>query len=130
MNSSNACTKTVVIVEDDEGIRISLQDILEEEGYRVTTAKNGQEAIDVLAKISEPCLILLDMFMPVMDGWQFLERMKLGQEDQVIHTPIVITSAAGDRAKDAAKQVNGFIKKPIELDLLLAIVLRYCGSRS
>lgn len=126
MNTSNGCVKIVMVVEDDDGIRDSLQDILEFEGYRVATARNGQEAIHVLNEIYRPCLILLDLFMPVMDGWQFLERVKLEMDELLTEVPIVITSAAGDRAKEAAKQVCGFIKKPVDLDLLLATVTKYC----
>lgn len=127
MDPSRNC-KQILIVEDDDGILVTLQELLSQEGYTVLLARNGQEALQTLATLTRPCLILLDMFMPVMDGWQFLEQMKLEKEDLLTNIPIVITSAAGERAKVASKEVRGFIKKPIHLEDLLTTVRKFCGE--
>jgi CheY-like chemotaxis protein len=121
--AQRACA-SIMIVEDDPDIRDSLRYILENEGYRVMTAENGQEAFDVLAKIPRPCLILLDLMMPVMNGWEFLDQR---QGDVALATiPVVIVSAITDRAKSA--QASGFIKKPVDLARLIEAVTTYCGK--
>ena len=122
---------TILVVEDDDLILESLQMILEGEGYNVVAAKNGREALDALrSKVEYPCLILLDLFMPIMDGWQFLDEIRGKDFGVLTSIPIVITSAAGDYAKETAKLVEGFIRKPIDLKLLLHTVERYCGKTS
>ena len=113
---------SVLIVEDERDIRETLKQVLELEGYNAITASNGKEAIEMLATIPRPCLILLDLMMPVMDGWQFLEAQR---EDIILATiPVVIVSAAGEKAKSAG--ASAFIKKPVELDCLLSLVKQYC----
>src|SRR4051794_37547968 len=66
----------VMVVEDDPDIREAVQMILEEEGYSVVTACNGAEAEAELAKMDDPCLMLLDLMMPVMSGWELLDHLK------------------------------------------------------
>jgi CheY-like chemotaxis protein len=120
-----AC-KSVLVVEDDRYIQESLRMFLEAEGYSVFSAYNGQEALQQLANIPKPCLILLDLMMPVMTGWEFLQSQK---QDVIMATiPVIVVSAMvdSDRPKDAA----GFIKKPIDLDRLIATVEKYCGMAS
>jgi urea transport system substrate-binding protein len=93
---------------------------LELEGYQVLTALNGFEAIQLLEKSVMPNLILLDMKMPIMNGWEFATAF-LAKYDH--HCPIVITTAAGDaiqRAKDI--NANDWISKPFDLDTLLEII--------
>lgn len=79
----------VAIVEDDDEIRESMKDALETEGYMVRAFRNGKEAIEELQNQLEPCIILLDLMMPIMDGWQFLEaKTKLPSPmDAVILSP-------------------------------------------
>ena len=117
---------TLLIVEDNEALLETYKDLLELEGYEVVTAKNGQEALETLEVIKHPCLILLDMFMPIMDGWQFLDQLKLRSEDLITSLPIVICSAAGASAEEASKQVRGYIRKPADIDLLLRTVEKFC----
>lgn len=119
---------TLLIVEDNEALLDTYKDLLELEGHEVVTAKNGQEALEALETIKQPCLILLDMFMPVMDGWQFLDQLKLRSEDLITSLPIVICSAAGASAEEASKQVRGYIRKPADIDLLLGTVKKFCKS--
>ena len=120
--------KTILVIEDDEGISETLKEIFQLEGYTVETAFNGQEALEMLKIIERPCLILLDMFMPVMNGWQFLEELKLTNGEGLTSIPIVITSAAGDQAKEASKKVRGYIKKPADINVLLDTAKKFCSN--
>ncbi len=114
--------KAILIVEDDRDIRESLQQILELEGYEVLTAANGREGLDVLRGGKQPSMILLDLMMPVMNGWEFLEEQRKDQAISAI--PVLVASAFGDRAKSLG--TAAFIKKPIELDTLLSTVNSIC----
>lgn len=114
--------KTILIVEDDEGIREALKLTLEFDGYRVETAENGKIGIERLSTIETPCLILLDLMMPVMDGWAFVEVMK---KDMMLATiPIVVVTAFADKAESV--NVERVIKKPVDTALLLRFVREYC----
>jgi CheY-like chemotaxis protein len=112
--------KMVLVVEDDADIRSGVRDLLEDEGYQVRTAANGREALDSLAQASRPCLILLDLMMPVMDGHQFLGKLRLQSEWADI--PVVVVSAV----VTAFPEVAGFIKKPFDPEVLLSSVKKYC----
>jgi CheY-like chemotaxis protein len=121
--------KTILVVEDDPDIRETIAQILEEEGYRALMAENGQEALRRLAEGPRPRLILLDLMMPVMDGWQFREEQR---KDPTIATiPVVVVSADGQvRQKAERIHADGHIRKPVGIDALLAVVERYCSSQS
>ena len=111
----------VVVVEDDDDIRDTFRDVLEDEGYQVYTAANGLEALAILHRLhGEPCLVLLDLMMPVMNGWQFL--VALQKDPELLQTPVVILSAAPDNAQGAVKVMS----KPIDVDTLLDTVKTYC----
>jgi len=116
--------KTILVIEDDDDIRNMLILALQVEGFEVVGAPNGKDGMALLAKLSGPCLILLDLMMPVMNGWEFL-RAK-GHDDVLATIPVVILSAFVDQARD--EQVEGFLKKPIDLDALLKFVVQYCES--
>ncbi|HEY7956373.1 MAG TPA: response regulator [Polyangia bacterium] len=111
----------VLIVEDEEESRETLQELLELEGYPVQTAANGKEALERLDGIADACCImLLDLFMPVMDGWQLVERLRAdGRLDRV---RIVVTTSASHQAP------AGFpvFEKPLDLDKLLRTVGAIC----
>lgn len=114
--------KTILIIEDDGDIREAMKDAMELEGYSALTASNGKEGLEVLRDIQRPCLVLLDMMMPVMGGREFLNEMK--QDDALIPIPVFIVSAIADKINtDGAV---GFIKKPVDLDIVLKMVERYC----
>ncbi len=119
-------TKTIVVVEDDLDIREALTQILEFEGYVVASASNGKEALDYLRSHERPALILLDLMMPVMDGWQF--RIEQHKDDALAGIPVVIISADA-RAFHKATLIGAiaYLKKPVELELLLNTVQR-CSS--
>ncbi len=109
--------KTILVIEDEKEIRSTLKEFLEFEDYDVLTAENGQVALEVLKKSPVPHLILLDMKMPVMNGWQFAgEYLKVYNRT----SPIVVITAAAD-AEQRAKDIDavGWISKPFNLDILL-----------
>jgi CheY-like chemotaxis protein len=115
--------KTVLIIEDDESIRETLGFFLEFEGYKVFTAAHGKEGLNLLSAIPKPCLILLDLMMPVMDGWGFIAAIQKDTAYSAI--PVFVVTAFGDKAKTI--HANGIINKPVDLDRLSEVVKTYCG---
>ncbi len=125
--TSAAPSKLILIVEDDPDVAMSMGDVLESEGYRIAIAGNGSEAIDELKKGTRPDLILLDMMMPVMDGWKFREEQRRLPEVDAI--PVVTVTADGDaRGKAASVQAAAHLSKPVTIDGLLDVVERLCGA--
>ena len=116
---------TVLLVEDDEDIRASVGDILREEGFGVVTAVDGDDALRYLRAAAEPPrLILLDLMMPVMDGWAF--RAAQLADERLAKIPVVILSAATDVDRHAAQlRVEDFLVKPLEVPRLLDAVERH-----
>jgi CheY-like chemotaxis protein len=123
----NPSCASILIVEDDKEIRESLKDVLEIEGYQVVTASNGQEAIETLRTMPQPCLILLDLMMPVMNGWEFLKYRRTF--DALATIPVAIVTAAGE-IKSQGLHAEAIIKKPIDLDVLLKWVGQFCSQQS
>ena len=118
-----ACT--VFVVEDDVDTRDMLGRFLELEGYDVAVAENGKEALDRLRSGVRPCVILLDLMMPVMDGWQFRRQQVL--DETLAEIPVIVVSAAGkDRLREV--EADGYLSKPVDLDQLLGEVTRYCSD--
>lgn len=115
--------KHILVVEDNKEIQDSLKIALEVEGYNVFTADNGKEALSALGKMPTPCLILLDLMMPVMNGWEFVEEV--GKDLLLSSIPIVVVSAYGD--KRGTPKTEGYIQKPVDLDALLNTVSKHCG---
>jgi CheY-like chemotaxis protein len=114
----------VLLVEDDQDIRETVQMILEDEGYLVYTAANGLEALKVLKSVGHPCLILLDLMMPVMNGWQFLEERK--KDNLVAGLPVVVVSAVADESQ--SDHSVKFLRKPPDIDALLRVVGQYTAT--
>jgi CheY-like chemotaxis protein len=119
------CARTVLVVEDDGDIRDELADVLEDSHYRTIRAQNGEVALQKLRGGPRPCLILLDLMMPVMDGRQFLAEQ---QKDAALkEIPVVVLSAHLDAAPTAVQvKAAGFLKKPIDLPELLRTIERFC----
>jgi CheY-like chemotaxis protein len=116
--------KTVLVVEDVEDLRDLFVEVLRNEGYRVLGAKDGSEALEILgSEVSEPCLVLLDMMMPTLDGHGFLEALQ--RTHRAASLPIIVVSAALEKAVNGT---NGFVKKPVAPQVLIALVREYCGS--
>ena len=114
----------ILLVDDDRDIRETLQELLEQEGHHVVTARNGVEAL-ALARSEHPAVILLDLFMPVMDGLEF--RRVQREDPELAPSPVVVVSAAaGMEGKIAELGVAGFLEKPLRIDQLFETVTRYC----
>jgi CheY-like chemotaxis protein len=115
----------ILIVEDDESIRQSLASIFGAEGYRVFEAANGAEGLEALSKIPRPCVILLDMMMPILDGRAFMQALR--RNDALIAIPVVVVSAHEDSVPEHAK---AFVRKPFDLEALIDVVDQTCRSRA
>jgi CheY-like chemotaxis protein len=112
----------ILVVDDDEGIRSFVEFALDGEGYQVSTAANGAAALEVAGR-TPPSLILLDMRMPVMDGWSFARQYR---RQPGPHAPIVVITAARDAGERAAEvAADDYLGKPFDLDDLLQVVERY-----
>ena len=120
---------TLLLVEDDYDIRAMLVMILEMEGFRVVRASHGREALGLLQGGLIPDLILLDLMMPVMNGWQFREALKADARLSAI--PIIVISGDGRiPAQHMADEVTCFLKKPLNLDELLEKIREYISPNS
>ena len=114
-------TRTVLIVDDEPNIRGFLRLALEDEGYRVETATNGQEALDRVRR-SPPDAVLLDLMMPVVDGWSFLAaRRTLSAE---CRCPVLVMSAVGGWNMARELGASGFLAKPFDVDVLIAALAK------
>jgi two-component system, OmpR family, response regulator CpxR len=114
---------TVLVVDDDIDIRESLRDIIEAEGYPVVCAANGEAALQLLAELPRPGLIVLDLMMPMMSGWEFLALVR--GDKALADIPVAVISASG-----GMRQPHGatcFLQKPVDLDTVLDLVREHCG---
>jgi CheY-like chemotaxis protein len=119
--------KLVMVVEDDWDVRESIAEVLEDNDYRPIRASNGKEALDRLrAAARKPCVILLDIMMPIMDGWQFREHQ--AQDPELSNIPVIVLSAHANIDEAASgMHAAASLRKPIQLQVLLTIVHRLCG---
>ena len=113
----------VMVIEDDHDTRVSLRSFLEEEGFEVWTATHGRSAISMLRSATElPGMIILDLRMPLMDGWAFAEVIKC--DPALAKLPVVVITA--DRNSPPPNVIE-VLAKPIKVDRLLQLVEQYCG---
>jgi CheY-like chemotaxis protein len=113
----------VLIVEDDEDLREMMAQLLTLEGYEAATVANGREALEYLHNASAPNVILLDLMMPVMDGWEF--RRQLEADPTLAPVPVIVLSAL-DQVRAVNIHAAAFLKKPLDFDRLLDLVRTYC----
>ncbi|MDB4994496.1 MAG: Response regulator [Myxococcaceae bacterium] len=118
--------RTVLVVEDDEDVRETLRDVIGDEGYETIGAANGQEALALL-KDGAPHLILLDLMMPVMDGWQLLTKLR--SDPRYAHLPVLVMSASGD-AHRSLPSTQPFMRKPLSLGGLMGRIHELCDRAS
>jgi CheY-like chemotaxis protein len=115
----------ILVVEDNDDVREMMAITLQLEGYKVTTAVNGHEALEKLRSGLKPGLILLDLMMPGMDGWEF--RRALQREPSMRDISVVVISAAtGDLLSRAV--ADAYLPKPIDMDQLLDVVSELCDG--
>ena len=107
----------VLVVDDDPDIRDTLREVIEAEGLAVVCASDGLGALEALRRGLRPSLVVLDLMMPVMSGWELLEHLQ--ESDRTARIPVVVVSAM------AAPGVSEHLAKPIALDVLLATVQRW-----
>ncbi len=125
MESPTALGKDVLIVDDDDAVRTMLSRMLEAEGYSVVGAANGREALNYLYRNAQPQLILLDLTMPVMNGWEFRRWQK--RDERLASIPVVVCSAAENvREETTLVEAAEYLQKPIEPAALLEIIRHYC----
>ena len=110
----------VLVVEDDRILAETTRALLEWEGYRVRIARNGQEGL-VEVRCRRPCVVLLDLMMPVMTGWDFITELQADPSFRDL--PVIIVSAVADQAPPGAAAV---LAKPYEMSRLLELVGRHC----
>lgn len=116
----------VLIVEDDSDVLEIMRDLIEALGYKVVTAENGQRALNHLNNMAEmPCLILLDLMMPVMNGWEFVIEAR--KNAILAEIPVVVVSAF-DRDSKETLNVAGRLRKPVTYDQLTTVVRQFCQS--
>jgi CheY-like chemotaxis protein len=116
--------KTILVVDDDPGERESMSFFLDAKGYSVVEAENGQEALEVLKRIRRfPCLVVLDLFMPVLNGREFLKRLA---QDPVLRDIPVIVVSGNDNFDVPLEGVAAYLRKPVKPDRLVEIVDQYC----
>jgi CheY-like chemotaxis protein len=114
---------TVMLVEDSVDIREMMAAALQLAGLRVLTASNGLAALRMLRDRPPPCLILLDLMMPVMDGWELDAALK--RDPRLASVPVIVVSAL---SKDVAPPVGAtdYLAKPVDIDKLLQVVCEHC----
>ena len=111
----------VLVVEDERESRETLQDLLELEGYEVQTAVNGREALDALNTEGDRiCIMLLDLYMPVMDGWQVIDQLRA--DGRLGHPQVLIITSAAYKAPAGIP----VLEKPLDLDKVMNEVQRLC----
>jgi CheY-like chemotaxis protein len=117
----------ILLVNDDPATSEGLRLLLERENYAVETAADGWEALCKLYEGLRPCLILLDLMMPVMDGYEFREQ-QLKMAD-LADIPIVVMSAVFDVHSAAMSHLRAkaYVRMPLEVDQVVAVVRRYCS---
>ena len=113
----------VLIVEDDEDLRDMMAQMLSIEGFDATAVANGREALEYLHSTAKPHVILLDLMMPVMDGWEF--RRQQQADPELAPVPVIVLSAL-DPARAGAVDALAFLKKPLDFDRLLELVREHC----
>ncbi len=114
-------SKTILIVEDTHAIRVILTEALKLEDYNVISVANGKAALDFLAVSENPSLIFLDFYMPVMNGREFLERLRA--DDKISTIPVVLMSANAEC--ENIKEADFFVKKPFDLEFILQVASKY-----
>jgi len=121
--SSTQSQCPVLIVEDDEDLRDMMAQMLTIEGFAATAVANGREALDYLHQAIKPHVILLDLMMPVMDGWEFRRRQQC--DPKLAQVPVVVVTAAGQYGTSSIDAAR-ILPKPLRLEHVLDALREYC----
>lgn len=115
----------ILVVEDNDDVREMMTVTLQLEGHQVRTAVNGRDALEKLRGGEKPCVILLDLMMPVMNGWEF--RRAIADDPVLADVPIVVISAAtGEIVRNT--RADAFLSKPVDMERLLGVVCDLCNG--
>jgi CheY-like chemotaxis protein len=114
---------TVLIVEDEEDLREMMRDALELSGFTVVTAEEGRDALAKIPNIDQLCVVLLDLLMPGMNGWDFFEELRLRPELAAV--PVIVHSSIPGRAPLGVTRV---LQKPVLYEQLVSVVREYCSN--
>jgi CheY-like chemotaxis protein len=114
---------TVLIVEDEEELRETIREALELNGYDVVAASDGIAALEAMEKIEHICMVLLDLFMPRMNGWDFFTELRT--RPALADVPVIVHSSAANQAPAGVTRV---LQKPLPFDRLLSVVREYCAE--
>ncbi len=117
-------TGRILLIEDDDALREALSEVLVDEGYRVDCAANGLEALEQLNRGIAPDLIVLDLVMPVMDGWAFRDAQRLAPRLARIPTMVLSASFPPDSPRMRSLEVQAVLSKPVSIDRLLRAMQR------
>jgi two-component system response regulator MprA len=131
MIAARSAAPSVLLVEDDAAVRGMMTYVLELAGYHVTATANGREALDHLRQDRRPDVIVLDLRMPVMDGWQF--RVEQCHDPELASVPVVVVSGESpEDAGSASHEASGYLRKPVDLRELLetiGAIVEHSGPR-
>jgi CheY-like chemotaxis protein len=122
-NNEQPGSEHILIVEDDKNLRDSLFDALSLEGYEVVVAEHGQAALQYLRTGARPCLILLDLMMPVMDGWTL--RREILKDQALADIPVVVMTAASQSYASTIDSA-AILFKPLAMDDVVGVVQEHC----
>ncbi|HET7451349.1 MAG TPA: response regulator [Thermoanaerobaculia bacterium] len=123
-----ALTSLVLIVDDHDDTREMLDEILRQEGFSTRVARDGREALDILASSADPCAILLDHRMPNMDGVQFLDFR--ASHPALARAPVIFVSGDPNGLAEAAGKGAVTVRKPYQIEDLLELVRELCSEKA
>jgi CheY-like chemotaxis protein len=117
-------SQQILIVEDDAPLREALSQVLSDEGYELSSARDGLEAVNFLKKGNRPDVILLDLSMPVVNGWEF--RMFQKRDPDLARIPVILITAGGYTREEVAwLEPSALLPKPIDLPILLSTIRKF-----
>lgn len=123
-NVKTKSEKLILVVDDDPSVRRSTSRLLETHGFSVMQAENGQRALDALKQMrSFPCLVVLDMAMPVMDGRRFL---KLRAQDPLLRDIPVVVVSGSPQSGEPLEAISAYLSKPLDGDRLINLIHLHC----
>lgn len=126
METAPSNDKTLLIVEDEIDLRETLAEILRLHGFDPLTAESGAEALEILRQGQAPRMILLDLMMPDMSGWEFRDAQL--RDPALASIPVVLVSGVSDLAEAAATtRATAFLSKPVDIEVLVRLVTGYCA---
>jgi CheY-like chemotaxis protein len=112
-----------MVIDDDPNIRSALSDLLRDENYRVRAIADGSEALAYLSAEELPDLILLDLMMPIVDGWRFRAEQMMNPELAAIPVIIITAALADERTADLGVEI---VRKPFDTSALLSLIRHHC----